>query len=84
MARSEGAARRQWEQTLGGDCRAEGERLVFRWPASPLAIAVHLAAEAREGPRWIEVEGESTRDLPATPQPALGVRFIATREGEKA
>jgi methylmalonyl-CoA/ethylmalonyl-CoA epimerase len=81
VARSEQAARRQWQETLTGSCRQEGDRLVFHWPDSPLAIAVRIDAQEPEGPRWIEVAGRPARAGLGSSHPALGVHFVATQAG---
>ncbi len=54
-AASEARARRQWQDLLGGECRAERNALVFRWPDSPLSVTVELDAVAAEGPLGIEI-----------------------------
>ena len=54
-ARSEARAERQWGTLLGGSPSREDGLLVFRWPASPLRIAVEVDAAADEGPTQIDV-----------------------------
>ena len=54
-AASEKAARRQWQELLGGECSAEPGGLVFRWPDSPLAVRARLDAAGAEGALGIEI-----------------------------
>jgi methylmalonyl-CoA/ethylmalonyl-CoA epimerase len=72
-ARSAGAARRQWGEVLGGACVSAAAGLVFRWPGSPLRIAVDVAPGGPEGPRAIEYASDRVLALPAGPHPVLGV-----------
>src|SRR5688572_120916 len=48
-------ARRQWQAVLGGAVRDEApDRLVVRWPRSPLSITVEIDPTRDEGPLHIE------------------------------
>ncbi len=70
------AARRQWEELLGGACREAGGGLEIRWPDSPLRIAVDVDASAEEGPRAVEVAAARALALPEGPHPVLGAAFV--------
>jgi catechol 2,3-dioxygenase-like lactoylglutathione lyase family enzyme len=74
-ARSEERARRQWSMLLHGDAHREDDMLVYRWPQSPLAIAVEIDAAAEEGALQIDIV--SARPLPPldTADTALGAVF---------
>jgi methylmalonyl-CoA/ethylmalonyl-CoA epimerase len=73
--RTEARARRQWEELLGGMLEKEDGVLVFRWPTSPMRIAVSLAPDREEGPVGIEVGTQRNIDLRTGPA-RLGVPFI--------
>jgi methylmalonyl-CoA/ethylmalonyl-CoA epimerase len=80
-ARSAERARAQWGAVLGGEAattRAGG--LVFRWPGSPMRIAVSLDPDAPEGPVAIEYASERTVALSPGPDPVLGVTFVRREE----
>jgi methylmalonyl-CoA/ethylmalonyl-CoA epimerase len=79
VAASADRARHQWQQTLGGSCSANGAELVFRWPRSPLRVAVTIEAGADEGPRAIEVAADHSLTLPEGPHPVLGTAFAFVR-----
>ena len=61
-ARSEARAERQWSTLLRGTAVHEGAGLVYRWPQSPLRIAVDIDPTGDEGPLRIELA--SARPLP--------------------
>ena len=73
-------ARRQWSTLLGGAESVEGGLHVFRWPASPLRIAVEIEPTADEGPTRIDVAPVSrpVAGLGA-PAPGLGTVFAEAR-----
>jgi methylmalonyl-CoA/ethylmalonyl-CoA epimerase len=73
------AARRQWGELLGGVERADGERLVFEWPDSPLALVVRVDAARPEGPEAIEVRCPRPLGLPETVPASVGTRFEQVR-----
>jgi methylmalonyl-CoA/ethylmalonyl-CoA epimerase len=73
-ARSEDRARVQWGEILQGEESREDGRLVYRWPRSPLRIAVEIEAAAEEGPLGIELAGPP-RPLPGR---ALGVTWLSS------
>jgi catechol 2,3-dioxygenase-like lactoylglutathione lyase family enzyme len=75
-ARSEERALHQWQSLLGGTLVRESDRLVFRWPESPLRIAVRIAPEAEEGPVALELSAEHRIALPEGPHPALGLPLV--------
>jgi len=56
-ARDRARARAQWESVLQGACVEEGDALIYRWPDSPLRIAVEIDPEGKEGPAGIEYVG---------------------------
>jgi methylmalonyl-CoA/ethylmalonyl-CoA epimerase len=66
----------QWSDVLGGQrvTTADGE-LEFRWPSSPLRIAVEIDPGADEGPVAIEFAAEREVDVPAGRHPVLGAVF---------
>ena len=65
-ARSRERARTQWEAVLGGEpvAGAVGE-LLYRWPASPMRLAVEIDPARDEGPVCIEFASERAVSLPA-------------------
>jgi len=78
-AHSRERARTQWAAVLQGEGSAgEDGGLVYRWPGSPMRIAVEIDPGAEEGPIGIEVSSERTITLPGRP---LGVAWL-TRNGE--
>lgn len=60
-AHDERAAREQWGRLLGGVEEPTGTRglVRFRWPESPMAIAVEIAPGAALGPAAVEFAGAS-------------------------
>lgn len=81
-ARSEAKARAQWSELLGGECTRDGEGLVFRWPDSPLRVAVVLDAAQPAGPLALEIASDREIHLPEGPHPALGLPVVR-REAEE-
>lgn len=78
-ARSAARARRQWEGVLGGQPAVEADgALVFRWPGSPMRLAVEVGG-GPEGPVAIELASDRPLALPAGPDPGLGARFVRLR-----
>ncbi len=77
--KSVAAARRQWGELLEGAGWVQGSSLLFRWPESPLVIAVDVDPEREEGPLAIEVRAPHALALPSAPVPALGTRFVQVR-----
>ncbi len=68
-------ARRQWGELLGGECEARGAELRFRWPDSPIAIAVDVEPGGSDRAEAIEIAGGRSLALPSGLHPALGARF---------
>jgi methylmalonyl-CoA/ethylmalonyl-CoA epimerase len=70
-AAREERALRQWQTLLRGELTRESGRLVFRWPDSPLRIAVDLTDDAPVGPIGLEIapgiERPDTRAVLGTP-----------------
>lgn len=80
-ARDRDRARAQWADVLGGEAAAGGAgELVFRWPGSPMRLAVDVDPEAPEGPVAIEYASDRPVDLPAGRHPVLGVVFARAEE----
>jgi methylmalonyl-CoA/ethylmalonyl-CoA epimerase len=77
-ARSAERARVQWGEVLQGEESRDDGALVYRWPRSPLRIAVEVDAAADEGPIGIELADPPPRALPAR---ALGVTWLAPARG---
>ena len=75
-SRSEERALRQWQSLLGGALARERDHLVFRWPESPLRIAVRIAPDAEEGPLALEVAAAHRLALPEGPHPALALPLV--------
>lgn len=75
-ATDEAAARRQWGELLGGSETEEDGEICFRWPDSPIAIHVRIAADAEPGPRHLAVACARVLALPAEPLPELGARLL--------
>jgi methylmalonyl-CoA/ethylmalonyl-CoA epimerase len=74
-ARSAERAETQWGRVLQGRRGQAGGSLVYRWPGSPLRIAVDVDLAAEEGPVAIEFASPRTVGLPRGPHPALGAVF---------
>jgi hypothetical protein len=68
----------QWGDVLGGEATVgpSGE-LVFRWPASPLRIAVEIDPVGAAGPVSIEFASEREVRLPAGPLGAMFAQRLA-------
>jgi len=75
-ARSVERADTQWSHILQGvgDAAVDGA-LVYRWPGSPMRIAVDVDPMADEGPLTIEYASDQPVTLGATPHPVLGATF---------
>jgi catechol 2,3-dioxygenase-like lactoylglutathione lyase family enzyme len=74
-ARSVERAEAQWRHVLEGERHEAGGVLVYRWPESPMRLAVEIAPDAEEGPVAIEYATARTVALPATPVASLGTIF---------
>ena len=79
-AHSRARARRQWETVLEGHPSEgpEGE-LIYRWPDSPMRLAVEIDPARDEGPVAIELASDRAIALPDGPHPALGTVFRRVR-----
>jgi methylmalonyl-CoA/ethylmalonyl-CoA epimerase len=75
-------ARTQWEALLRGTPTPEGDGVVYRWPDSPLRIAVHPDASRGEGPVALELSAERALALPEGPHPVLGLPLVQIDESE--
>ncbi len=74
-ARSRERAHTQWAIVLGGTERMHAPNVTtYRWPDSPLRLAVEIDHTGSEGPVAIEWTGDS-RAVPAGPHPVLGATF---------
>jgi methylmalonyl-CoA/ethylmalonyl-CoA epimerase len=75
-ARSSARARIQWERVLGGERVAEtASDLIYRWPHSPLRIAVEIDPRSPEGPVCVEFASDRLVTVPVTQHAALGTVF---------
>jgi len=74
-ARSAERADTQWGRVLLGRRGPAGGAFVYRWPGSPMRIAVEVDPDAEEGPLAIEFASARTVGLPPTPHPVLGAVF---------
>jgi catechol 2,3-dioxygenase-like lactoylglutathione lyase family enzyme len=73
-ARSRERARTQWETVLQGEStEAEDGAVIYRWPGSPMRIAVEIDPGAAEGPIGIDVASERPIGLAGRP---LGVAWL--------
>jgi len=79
-AHSRERARRQWETVLEGRPSEgpEGE-LIYRWPDSPMRLAIEIDPTRDEGPLAIDLVSDRAIALPDGPHPALGTVFRRVR-----
>jgi len=75
-------ARHQWQALLGGSCSEVDDQLVFRWPGSPLRIAVTIDAGQREGALGLEVGARPDLPLDGAAHPLLGTSLLPVRRGQ--
>jgi hypothetical protein len=75
-AHDETRARRQWGELLGGQCEEDARGLCFRWPESPLRVAVTIDPARPEGPLCAEWWAERDLGLPEGPHPQLGLAMV--------
>ncbi len=68
-------AQRQWETVLQGQPSPGPNGVVYRWPGSPMRIAVEVDPAGPEGPIAIEVATPRPLNLPKGPHPVLGTPF---------
>ena len=69
------AALRQWGELLGGEADERPNELIFRWPGSPMRVAVTIEPGAANEAEAIEVRADRSLTLPTGPHPELGTRF---------
>jgi len=75
-ARSRERAQTQWGLIVQGECTADAsDELVFRWPGSPMHLAVEIDPERDEGPISIELATDRSIALPGRRHPVLGAVF---------
>ncbi len=70
------AALRQWGELLGGELEEQDETLIFRWPGSPMRVAVSLEPGAANEAVAVEVRADQPLTLPEGPHPQLGTIFV--------
>jgi len=75
-------ARDLFEGLLDGRCHEHAGRLVFRWPDSPLAIAVTTDATREEGALALEWSAPRALAFPRGRHPELGVALVQQEETE--
>jgi catechol 2,3-dioxygenase-like lactoylglutathione lyase family enzyme len=73
--RSAERADTQWGRLLHGRRGHAGGSLVYRWPDSPMRIAVDVDPGGEEGPVAIEFASPRPVSLPQVPHPLLGAVF---------
>jgi hypothetical protein len=78
-ARSVERADTQWAEILQGERTTQDGALIYRWPDSPMRLAVEIAPDADEGALAIEYASARSVDLSETPVPALGTVFRRSR-----
>jgi catechol 2,3-dioxygenase-like lactoylglutathione lyase family enzyme len=79
-AHSRERARRQWESMLeGGASHGPAGELIYRWPDSPMGLAVEIDPARDEGPVAIEIATDRAIALPDGPHPVLGTVFRRVR-----
>jgi hypothetical protein len=74
-ARSVERAHVQWAGILQGRRETAASGLVYRWPGSPMRIAVDIDPAAEEGPVAIELASPRAVTLSGGPHPVLGAVF---------
>ena len=75
-AHSRERAMRQWELVLEGErMEGPGGELIYRWPGSPMRLAVEVDPAREEGPVAVEYASARPVALPDGPHPALGTVF---------
>lgn len=75
-ARSRERALAQWRDVLGGSADGSPDHgLIFRWPDSPLRLAVEIDAAAPEGPLALELVGDRAPASLDEASARLGIRL---------
>lgn len=78
-ATSRDRALAQWSSVLHGDVSETANELAFRWPSSPMRVAVEIRPTEPEGPIAIEYATDRPSSLPDGPSSILGAPFIRAR-----
>jgi catechol 2,3-dioxygenase-like lactoylglutathione lyase family enzyme len=78
-ARSAERADTQWRRVLEGERTEADGVLLYRWPDSPMRLAVEIAPDAEEGPLAVEYASARPVDLGESPVAALGTIFRSAR-----
>jgi len=78
-ATSRDRALKQWSSILHGEVSENGNELTFRWPDSPMRLAVEITATHPEGPVAIEYATDRPSPTPNGPNPTLGATFAKIR-----
>jgi methylmalonyl-CoA/ethylmalonyl-CoA epimerase len=75
-AQSRERAEKQWGAILEGEAHegTAGE-VVYRWPESPMRLAIEIDPARDEGPLAIEIAAARHVELPNDPHPTFGVAF---------
>ena len=76
--------RLQWATICGGEEPRDGAEdggLVFRWPGSPMRIAVDLDPVSEAGPVAVEIAADRPLVLPSAGAPGLGAVFRQVAAG---
>jgi catechol 2,3-dioxygenase-like lactoylglutathione lyase family enzyme len=78
-ATSRDRALKQWSSVLHGEVSDNEDGLTFRWPDSPMRLAVEITATHPEGPIAIEYSTDRQLPTPDGPNPVLGATFTKVR-----
>ena len=78
-ATSRDRALKQWSSILHGEVSENGNELTFRWPDSPMRLAVEITATHPEGPVAIEYATDRPSPTLDGPNPILGATFAKVR-----
>jgi len=82
VARSQARARTLWEAILEGRRTENGAgELIYRWPGSPMRLAVAIDPSRDEGPLAIEYASERPVALAEGRHPVLGAVFVRWAPG---
>src|SRR5262249_6444267 len=79
QAASRERAHGQWGDVLQGECAMREDELIYRWPGSPLRLAVSIAEAGDEGPLAVEYSSDRSVALPAGRNSMLGTLFTRLR-----